>query len=481
MQNHNDNYISDLVKGTINILIDDLKNKTEPEISCEITCTLTCSGDYFDSDNFKRKRQIDKDYEEGIITKEEKAKKLSDITAENNKSSYFLYFEHPNIINLSQVYDGKEPSHIVKIIIVFQRENTMSLDEIFERYNIKYNKRSFEGRFVFYEFIFEFEPNSFVVDGAIWNPNDSYSNGINIPRFNSIIRQTPLKSIFGDTNYELSGELYRLPYELFICLNNGDSLHSLAIRDTLRNLEGIQPRYYKDLNCTFRSSWEANIARVLNYNRVKWTYEEIGLVLSGKNENEPIFYTPDFYLEDNDIIVEIKGFWNKYSLEKVYACKHKKFVYPSNVKNSNTVFQNCNYYIIDSDMFVTLEKVYPSLVPNWEPLTVSRKAQDIFVVGINRLERTKFVKALKNSEKITLQRDLDNKFDEFAIQALNTNGDMLGFVSKEWACIYAEKLDMGMEFEAVVKKIDSTYLTLAVKRINYDVDILYDFLKPKMR
>lgn len=74
MQNHNDNYISDLVKGTINILIDDLKNKTEPEISCEITCTLTCSGDYFDSDNFKRKRQIDKDYEEGIITKEEKAK-----------------------------------------------------------------------------------------------------------------------------------------------------------------------------------------------------------------------------------------------------------------------------------------------------------------------------------------------------------------------------------------------------------------------
>jgi hypothetical protein len=465
----------DVINSVINSIVDDLE--TECKITCEVTsCTFTHSGE---SDEFENKLKIRNAYENGKISLEEKAKRLTDLFASKREESFSLYHKYPDIINLSNIYNEKNMHlTVAKIILVFQNINKNNLDYIFSKYNIEVTKEYLFDEFVFYEFIYELEQKFFVVNGEKWYPKDSYLQGISIPRFNAIISNTPLSPIFGSTNYQLSDELYRLPYELFMCLNNGDIIHSLAIRDTLRNLEGIQPKYYEDLNYTLRSSWEANMARILNYLGLKWEYEKTTLVLSGKNEKEPIFYIPDFFLENNDII-EIKGFWDKYSLEKVHGCKHKNFIYPPNIKNLNQEFIDSHYYIIDFDMFHTLEKLYAPLIPNWETMSGLQKSQDIFIVGINRPERTKFVKALNKSDRIILQRDIENDFDKYAIKALNTNGDMLGFVSKEWVCIYADKLDMGMEFEATIKTINSAHIVATVKRTNNDIDILYDFLKPK--
>lgn len=68
-------------------------------------------------------------------------------------------------------------------------------------------------------------------------------------------------------------------------------------------LVGTARRHYRsDLRCTFRSSWEANVARVFNTIGLVWKYEPRRFSLpSGKS------YCPDFQLETGAFI-EVKGF-----------------------------------------------------------------------------------------------------------------------------------------------------------------------------
>jgi len=59
----------------------------------------------------------------------------------------------------------------------------------------------------------------------------------------------------------------------------------------------------KDVHQTikFKSSWEADFARILNYEKLNWQYEPKTFKLSDGRH-----YTPDFYV--NDIYIEIKNF-----------------------------------------------------------------------------------------------------------------------------------------------------------------------------
>jgi hypothetical protein len=57
-----------------------------------------------------------------------------------------------------------------------------------------------------------------------------------------------------------------------------------------------------DLKCYFRSSWEANFARILNYEGNPWTYEDKTFQLE-----ESLSYTPDFYVIAEETYYEIKG------------------------------------------------------------------------------------------------------------------------------------------------------------------------------
>lgn len=68
----------------------------------------------------------------------------------------------------------------------------------------------------------------------------------------------------------------------------------------------------EDLGTYFRSSWEANIARIFNETGVAWEYEKEPVTLSVGG------YTPDFVLP-NDTILEVKGYWDADSLKKVLA------------------------------------------------------------------------------------------------------------------------------------------------------------------
>ncbi len=104
----------------------------------------------------------------------------------------------------------------------------------------------------------------------------------------------------------------------------------------------------KDINNTiyFYSRWEANIARLFNYLGIKWVYQPKIFDLGLQN------YTPDFYLPEHNIYIEVKNFLWKYS--KIRDRKFRK-LYP-----------NINLILLLKKDYLKLEKRYSHLIKNWE-------------------------------------------------------------------------------------------------------------------
>lgn len=437
-------------------------------------------NDAFDELRMKEQTCIE-DYKQEKITLEERAKRLTDAIANYSEKHYFLYHKYPDIINLKKVYDNNEDSHIIlKVIIAFRIDNERTIDEFFKVLNIVSNVKHHSDKLIFYEFLYKFERNTFIVDNDIINPSRSHNATINGPIFDAIMSYTPLKSMI-NTAYTLSQPLTGLRFSLFLCLNNGSEIYQFG--DKMDDLGNIPPKYYKDLNRVFRSSWEANVARILIYNNIDWKYEDVFLLLQigeTKKGTPSTPYIPDFSLVGNNLI-EVKGFWNTHSLNKVYAFKTKMFAFSTLAKINFKDFLKSYLYIIDYDMFYTLDKIYTKLIPNWDKMTCANNVQELLVVGITRPETKKYVNNLKIGDIIIFERDSKNKFDKNAVKVLNRDGNMIGFLSKEWACIYAEKIDMGMKFDGIIKSEEPKLLRISVQRTNFDEDILYDFLKPNIK
>lgn len=72
----------------------------------------------------------------------------------------------------------------------------------------------------------------------------------------------------------------------------------------------------EDLGQYFRSTWEANFARILNYQGKEWQYEPATFTLG-----ENISYTPDFLVDG--IFYEIKGWWDSRSVKKLLLFREK--------------------------------------------------------------------------------------------------------------------------------------------------------------
>lgn len=67
-----------------------------------------------------------------------------------------------------------------------------------------------------------------------------------------------------------------------------------------------------DLNCYFRSAWEANVARILNCKNIKWKYE-IKRFFFEEIVDGVASYQPDFYLPEYDKWIEVKGWMDQKS------------------------------------------------------------------------------------------------------------------------------------------------------------------------
>ena len=68
--------------------------------------------------------------------------------------------------------------------------------------------------------------------------------------------------------------------------------------------------FREDINIYVRNNWEANFARVLNYNKINFQYEPDTFELLGG-----LTYTPDFKI--GNIYFEIKGYMDNRSKEKI--------------------------------------------------------------------------------------------------------------------------------------------------------------------
>lgn len=109
-----------------------------------------------------------------------------------------------------------------------------------------------------------------------------------------------------------------------------------------RSKKGIR----EDLGCFFRSTWEANYARYLNGQNLKWRYEAITYNLGlGKS------YTPDFILEDGTHI-EIKGWLTEKGAEKIRLFQEQ---YP-----------HIKLEIVDKKCYSLLKNQYQFTIENWE-------------------------------------------------------------------------------------------------------------------
>jgi len=119
----------------------------------------------------------------------------------------------------------------------------------------------------------------------------------------------------------------------------------------------------KDISKTiyFYSRWEANIVRLFNYSGIEWIYQPRTFDLGSQN------YTPDFYLPEYNIYIEVKNFLWKYS--KIRDRKFRK-LYP-----------DTSLFLLLKKDYLKLENKYSYLIKNWEYKNSPFKADNRTVIG----------------------------------------------------------------------------------------------------
>lgn len=99
-------------------------------------------------------------------------------------------------------------------------------------------------------------------------------------------------------------------------------------------------------NQYFRSNWEANYARILNEQKIDWSYESETFDLSNGTS-----YTPDFKIGDKNF-AELKGWYDNDSKQKIELFLKE---YPQ-----------CELDLIGETEYYTLRNLFKHKIPNWE-------------------------------------------------------------------------------------------------------------------
>lgn len=213
-----------------------------------------------------------------------------------------------------------------------------------------------------------------------------------------------------------------------------------------------------DIDQKVRSSWEANVARILKLKNIPYEYERECFDLG-----DELYYIPDFFLPNN-VIIEVKGFWSDASRKKVAALQKNRPEY--------TIFP------VDCDMYDSLASKYADKIPDWEHTEKTYAVTtDVSIVGMKFCASKETLKKLANGDPVIFEREPNNKYDRNAILVRNLAGDQLGHICGDWAAVYAPKIDVGMTYQAVITSIQPTSIHINVKRSNMEAEILYDFFK----
>ena len=205
-----------------------------------------------------------------------------------------------------------------------------------------------------------------------------------------------------------------------------------------------------DLGQMFRSSWEANVARVFKHYNYSWEYEPDRFKIEGENS---LFYWPDFLVNGNTV-VEVKGFWDSDSLKKVSEF-HKRF-------------PEYKLIIVDSDVYYDIDTFYGEIIECWEKSSKEKRVEKIPIVGLKYVEDQSVFNELKIGDSVALIQEKDNPYDPNAILAVSESGKRIGRIAAEWAFIYSLKMNKGYTFKASVIQMGSNKIVIGVQRSNYE-------------
>ena len=100
-----------------------------------------------------------------------------------------------------------------------------------------------------------------------------------------------------------------------------DAIKQLSIRQSIKN-SGGKCKWYEVDNQKVQGTWERDLALLMSHLNIKWeklkcNKDVIIYFMDGKEHS----YTPDFYLPDHDLYMEVKGYWwgdDKRKMELVF-------------------------------------------------------------------------------------------------------------------------------------------------------------------
>ncbi len=104
----------------------------------------------------------------------------------------------------------------------------------------------------------------------------------------------------------------------------------------------------KDISPTicFYSRWEANFARILNMMDIQWEFQPRRFDLLTQK------YTPDFYLPEYDLFIEIKNFLSEFSRNR-----DERF---------RKLYPDIKLHLLLKDEYLELQKEFAPMIDEWE-------------------------------------------------------------------------------------------------------------------
>lgn len=111
-----------------------------------------------------------------------------------------------------------------------------------------------------------------------------------------------------------------------------------------RGKSGIRSDISSEIS--FYSRWEANFARILNLLGIKWEFQPSTFNLKTQK------YTPDFYLPEYKVYIEIKNFLSDYSFKR-----DQKF---------RRIYPEIKLILILKDDYLILQDKFAPFINNWE-------------------------------------------------------------------------------------------------------------------
>jgi len=108
----------------------------------------------------------------------------------------------------------------------------------------------------------------------------------------------------------------------------------LKVRKNLKESSEKDNSSINAKNIKFAHTSEKEFSKILDFYRIKWEYEPRTFVLEVDKEGNPdVSFTPDFYLPDLDLYIELTTLNQKLVTKKNYKIKRLKELYPDvNIK-----------------------------------------------------------------------------------------------------------------------------------------------------